>query len=97
MAEELSRQELAHQQKLQRAVRALRKDPDLRYLMRQFLHLCQLDSNLDLQSTNTAMHGFGRQSAARDMCALLMIYDITLYADLLREDALEATTENHDV
>ena len=96
MADELKGADKDHDQQMARAVRAIRLDDDLRYYVRQFLHLCGVSASLNPEHTNTAMYQFGRQSAGQDFQALLMTYDPTLYADLLREDALQSTTETYD-
>lgn len=96
MADELSKEEKLHQQKMERAVRAVRSNPDLRYMFIQFMHLLGGEDSINPEQTNTAMWSFGRQSACTDIMALLMLYDIVLYADLLREDALQSITETHD-
>jgi hypothetical protein len=96
MADELNKAEQSHELRMDRAVRAIRNDGDLRYLVRQYLHLCGTTSSIDPENTNRAMYQLGRQSAGQDFQSVLMASDPTLYADLAREDALQSTTETTD-
>lgn len=90
MADKLTKMDKQARARLELAVRAIRLDPNLRYLFRQVFVLLGVEDSLPVQETNYAMMQFGRHSAGQDLKALLMSFDITLYAELLLEDAQES-------
>lgn len=97
MADELTEQEKRHLDLMREAVKRVRGSNELRYFFRQLLQLTGMNDSLNPDSTSNMMFGAGRQSVGNDLAATLMSFDITLYADLLKEDALNAITETDDV
>ncbi|MBM61910.1 MAG: hypothetical protein CL484_03040 [Acidobacteria bacterium] len=96
MADKLSKLEKEHDSRMQFAVREIRRDPNLRYFFRQLIALLGLEDGVDVSDTNRAMAQFGRQQAGVDIRAVLMSYDMTLYAELLLEDANEIKNNQED-
>lgn len=96
MADKLTKLEKEHDSHMQLAVRAIRRDPNLRYFFRQLIALLGIEDGVPIENTNVAMAQFGRQQAGVDMRAVLMSYDVTLYAELLLEDAKETQNNQKD-
>lgn len=96
MADQLTSSEEIYHDNMTQAVDQIKRTPELRFFMRQLLALAGTTAQINPEATNTALYQFGRQSMGTDIAGVLMSYEPTLYADLLREDALQTITENFD-